>query len=121
MQTLFFKIFLWFWGATALVVLSVVAVTWLTLEPRMQPTLEDPFRVIGTEAVRLYEQPDKNALQAYQAILDKNLKRPVFVLDEDGQEIFGRAVPDRMKRAALRIPRNAGPREPPPPFMTNRV
>ncbi len=102
-------------------VLSVFVVTWLTLEPRTQPSLQDPFRAIGTEAVRLYEQQDKDALQAYQAILDKNLKRPVFILDEDGQEIFGRAVNDRMKRAALGIPRNAGPREPPPPFMTNRV
>lgn len=101
MQSLFLKIFLWFWGAMAFIILSMLAVTWLILSPRLQPHVGDPFRVLGNEAAQTYERTGRAGLAAYLDYLDQNLKNPSYLLDETGQELAGRAVPAEVKAVAL--------------------
>ena len=101
MQSLFLKIFLWFWAAMAFIILSMLAVTWLILSPRLQPQVGDPFRVFGQEAARAYEREGRAGLTTYLDYLDQNLKNPSYLLDETGQELAGRAVPEAVKAAAL--------------------
>jgi two-component system sensor histidine kinase CpxA len=101
MQSLFLKIFLWFWAAMAFIILSMLAVTWLILSPRLQPQMGDPFLVFGNEAAKIYEQTGQTGLAAYLNYLDENLKNPSYLLDEKGQELSGRDVPSAVKNAAL--------------------
>ncbi len=104
MQSLFLKIFLWFWAAMAFIILSMLAVTWLTLSPRLQPQVGDPFRMFGQEAAKIYEQAGLAGLATYLDYLDQNLKNPSYLLDETGQELAGREVTEALKAAALQTP-----------------
>lgn len=101
MQSLFLKIFLWFWAAMAFIIVSMLVVTWLILRPQLQPQVGDPFRVFGQEAARIYEQTGRAGLASYLDYLDQNLKNPSYLLDETGQELAGRDLPAAVKTVAL--------------------
>lgn len=87
----------------AFIILSMLLVTWLIVSPRLQPRVGDPFRMFGQEAVRIYEQTGRAGLAAYLNHLDQNLKNPSYLLDESGQELAGRDVPEEVRAAALQI------------------
>jgi two-component system, OmpR family, sensor histidine kinase CpxA len=101
MQSLFLKIFLWFWAAMVFIIVSMLVVTWVILSPRLQPQVGDPFRMFGNEAAKIYEQTGRAGLAAYLDELDQNLKNPSYLLDETGQELAGRVVVEAVKAAAL--------------------
>ncbi|MGH9844399.1 MAG: ATP-binding protein [Blastocatellia bacterium] len=103
MQTLFFKIFGWFWAAMAFIILSVFLVTWLTLRPRTRGEMRNPFAVFGIEAVRVYEREGQAGLAAHLAFLDQHFTYPTFLLDERGNELSGRTVSDEIKAVTKRI------------------
>jgi two-component system sensor histidine kinase CpxA len=112
MQTLFLKIFGWFWAAMALIILSVFLVTWLTLRPSTRGPMRNPFAVIGTEAARIYEREGQAGLAAHLAFLDQHLTYPTYLLDDRGNELAGREVSDEIKTEARRAENEAS--QPPP-------
>lgn len=101
MQSLFLKIFLWFWAAMAFIILSMLVVTWLMISPRLQPQVGDPFRVFGSEATKIYEREGREGLVHYFDYLNQNLKNPSYLLDETGQELAGQQISEALKTAAL--------------------
>jgi len=103
MQTLFFKIFGWFWAAMAFIILSVFLVTWLTLRPRTRGERRNPFAVFGIEAARVYEREGQAGLAAHLAFLDQHFTYPTFLLDDQGNELSGRTVAAEIKAAASRV------------------
>lgn len=108
MQSLFLKIFLWFWAAMAFIILSVLLVAWLLLTPRLEPQVGDPFRVFGNEAAKVFEREGQAGLAVYLNFLEQNLKNPSYLLDEKGQELAGQNIPSALPAAALQ---NRGRRE----------
>jgi two-component system sensor histidine kinase CpxA len=103
MQTLFFKIFGWFWAAMAFIILSVFLVTWLTLRPQIRGEMRNPFAVFGIEAARVYEREGEAGLAAHLAVLDQHFTYPTFLLDEQGNDLSGRLVSEEIKAIAGRI------------------
>ena len=103
MHRLFWKIFLWFWIATILV---FVATAWSTAQlyrgsgdfrfgQRMQGELDQ----MATAAAAILETQGPAELQ--QWLQPRRRKRhhhgpPLFLLDEDGTDLFGRPMPEHI-------------------------
>ena len=90
-MSLFLKIFLWFWGAMAILalVLSAVQVTTrddLVLAPKSSLML-DALAAYGVHAVESYETGGPDALNRYLREIEGKKKVQVYMFDVDGTQI----------------------------------
>lgn len=119
MRSMFVKILLWFWLATAL-----VTMTHIVADMFMGPDLRDRFinhrlAPLGTAIVNKFEQSGRaNATDQVQDF-DRAMNMRIYLFDQQGNEILGRDVPDDIRKVALnpssansrvpRVPRGLGP------------
>jgi two-component system sensor histidine kinase CpxA len=107
MKSLFLRIFLSFWIALALFVALAIVVT-LAFRPRSS-TWEALRLTVLNDAVAAYEEGGSQQLQHYLMNLETAQNLRVYLFDENGAEVSGRAAPDWAIRVAAggpRIPRD---------------
>jgi two-component system sensor histidine kinase CpxA len=105
MRSLFLKIFLWF--ALAMVLSSAAAFltgvfTERQFHPRRQNPMAPAFGVYAETAVEIYERDGKAALSSYLERVKRASGIDAFVLDERGEEVSGRALPEGAKELTRR-------------------
>lgn len=110
MKSLFWRIFLSFWIAQALIIVAVVAVT-LALRPR-NSTWEALRTTVMNEAVASFEEGGEAKLRKYFDDLDSTQHVRAYLFNEQGEELSHRPAPDWAVRIA-----SGGPRMPRDGFM----
>lgn len=110
MKSLFWRIFLSFWIAQALIVILAVLIT-LALRPRSS-TWESLRATALNDAVATYEQGGDSALRKYFDELEATQHVRAYLFNEEGTELSHRTPPDWAIRIA-----SGGPRVPRDGFM----
>ncbi len=93
-MSLFLKIFLWFWLATALVIAALTLATWTTqTEPLVRQwqanATEATILQVGT-AVQIYDAEGKKGLDEYlKRLQDSERRLSVGLFKENGEQISG--------------------------------
>lgn len=104
MQSLFSKIFLWFWLALALVgavlVFAVAATQSETEEAHWRDVTGTAVRVYAQTAADTYENAGTNALVIYLQRVEVTAGMRTRIFDERGQEVSGRDATLEAKRLA---------------------
>ena len=90
-MSLFLKIFLWFWGAMAILALALsgIQVTTrddLVIAPKSNLMI-DALKTYGLTAVETYETGGPDALNRYLQTIERKKKVQVFLFDPNGLEI----------------------------------
>jgi two-component system, OmpR family, sensor histidine kinase CpxA len=106
MRSLFLKIFLWF-GLVMVVANIASFVTGIVTErrsqfPRTQP-MAQTFGVFAESAVESFDRGGKQSLVAYLENVERASNIHAVLLDSQGNEVSGRAVPDGAAAAASRV------------------
>jgi two-component system, OmpR family, sensor histidine kinase CpxA len=107
MKSLFWRIFLSFWVAQALIIAAVIVVT-LALRPRSS-TWEALRTTALNDAVAAYEQGGDAQLRKYMDELEATQHVRAYLFNEQGTELSHRTPPDwaiRMAAGAPRAPRD---------------
>jgi two-component system sensor histidine kinase CpxA len=97
MRSLFAKIFISFWIAQALFFVLVVVVTWI-IRQQGDAGIEASQSKIFNEAIETYEKGGPEALHRYLEGLRDTQHTRGFLLDENGEDLTGRAVPEWIRR-----------------------
>ena len=100
MRSLFLKIFIWFWVATALVTLTHLISGMLS-----GPDLRDRFvnhrlAPLGTAMANKFERQGVEGASQFIEALDGPMNMRVFLFDDQGNEVTGHQVPPEIKRIA---------------------
>ena len=99
-MSLFLKIFLWFWGAMAILALSLLAVQFTTQDdlviPPKRGLMIDALAGYGRGAVNALENGGDADLKAYLAMIERRTKVRVYLFDPFGNE---RGVDNSKSRA----------------------
>ena len=113
MQRLFFKIFLWFWLAMALVwsafLISNQSSRDDELRARFAALTDQRLLITGRVAVALYTGPGPEAFEDFKTELEAQGAPYPFVFDDTGLEITGREVPEAAQQLALTVLETRGP------------
>lgn len=93
MRSLFLKIFLSYWMAQALFVVTAIIVT-LAIRPQAESQRWEYFRIsIGTQAAQAYERGGVPQVTKQIGEIERALREQIFLFDERGVEVTGRVVP----------------------------
>jgi two-component system sensor histidine kinase CpxA len=103
MKSLFWRIFLSFWIAQALIIVAVIVLT-LVLRPRSS-TWEALRTTALNDAVAAYEQGGDAQLRQYMDDLDTTQHIRAYLFNEEGTELSHRTPPDWAIRVAAGGPR----------------
>jgi two-component system sensor histidine kinase CpxA len=92
-QSLFLKIFLWFWATVIATGITLIA-TWIILQPKnatfaSQTSLSDTAWIAGTSAVNELEQHGTSAASAYIGQLSQKTHMKSCLFDASGNVIAG--------------------------------
>jgi two-component system, OmpR family, sensor histidine kinase CpxA len=119
MKSLFLKIFLSFWVAQALF-LVIALLLMLVLRPQRNATWEALRTTALTEAINAYEQGGTAQARGYLENLQTTQHVRVYVFDEQGSEISGRASTGWAERVAAGrpLPQRPGMLFPRPQILT---
>jgi two-component system sensor histidine kinase CpxA len=119
MKSLFLKIFLSFWVAQALF-LVIALLVMLVLRPQRNATWEALRTTALTEAISAYEQGGTPQAREYLESLQTTQHVRVYVFDEQGTEISGRASTGWAERVAAGrpLPQHPGMLFPRPQILT---
>ena len=100
MRTLFLRIFLSFWAAMLLVLASTAAVAWYRFNQVQSVTIR---QLADEAAARLYAGGPL-ALRAWIPEAEhKYPGRPIYIVDQTGEDILGRTLPGPLQRYAKRL------------------
>ncbi len=102
MKTLFLRIFLSFWAAMLLVLLSTAAVAWYRFSTVR--TL-DTTELAQQASARLHQDGVEGMRAWIDEAQDKYLGRRIYVVDYTGVDILGRTLPDRLQSYVRRLER----------------
>ena len=105
MQSLFFKIFLWFCVIVVLVGVSLETSSILAnyYETRWQMVLHSVMPMEAEKCARMYETSGKQAVQDYLDELQKQKSVRFYFFDEDGNPLLDRGAPELiLKMAAVK-------------------
>jgi len=98
MRNLYFKIFIWFWLAMALVgtafVVSTVTTQTGEAESRWRPLVAQGLAINGQAAIDAYERDGREALAAHLDRIERRIDMRAWLLDDQLQELSGRELPD---------------------------
>ncbi len=104
MQSLFSKIFLWFWSAITLVVLALVVATATTqsdpVEARWRYMTGTAVRIYAQTAVEMYERDGTDAMVVYLRRVEQTAQMRTAMFDERGGEMWGRGTSVEARRLA---------------------
>ena len=107
MHRLFFKIFLWFWIAMALVWSAFLIPTEFSrdgqLRARFAALTDQRLVITGRVAVALLNRPGVEAFEQFKNDLEEQGAPYPFVFDDTGLEITGRDVPAAAQELALTV------------------
>lgn len=97
-QSLFLKIFLWFWATVIVTGIALVA-TWIFLQPKkvhseLQTNLANIAWISGTSAVDALERKDASSVSAYVEQLSQRKHMKSCLFDASGNVITGRDCAD---------------------------
>jgi two-component system sensor histidine kinase CpxA len=99
-RTLFLRIFLCFWAAMLLVLSATAAVAWYRFEQVKSVTSR---QLADEAAARLYDGGPL-ALRAWIPEAEhKYPGRPIYIVDQTGEDILGRTLPTLLQRYAKRL------------------
>lgn len=98
MRSLFGKIFLSFWIALALFLVSAILVTWIVRQ-RSEAGLEAAQSKTMSEAVQVYEDSGRDALRKYLDQVRELQHVRVYLFDDQGEELLGHQPPDWIRDA----------------------
>jgi two-component system, OmpR family, sensor histidine kinase CpxA len=92
-QSLFLKIFLWFWATVVATGIALIA-TWIVLQPKNAPfpsqtNVSDIAWIAGTSAVNEFEQHGASAASAYIGQLSQKAHMKSCLFDASGNVIAG--------------------------------
>ncbi len=112
MQRLFFKIFLWFWLAMALVWTAFLIPREFSRNDdarlRFAALTDQRLVLSGRVAVGLLGGPGPEAFEQFKSEVEQGIPYP-FVFDDTGLEITGREVPAAAQELALTVLETRGP------------
>lgn len=97
MRSLFAKIFISFWIAQALFFVLVVLVTWVIRQQGEAGVGAAQSKILN-DAVATYEKNGKNALLQYLEGIRNSQHTRAFLLNERGEGVDGRPVPEWVRR-----------------------
>src|SRR5438132_2394614 len=102
MQTLFFKIFLWFCVIVVLVGVSIETSSILAnyYETRWQVVLHSIMPMEAEECARMYETSGKQAVQDYLKHLQQQKSVRFYFFDEDGNSLLDHGAPELILKMA---------------------
>ena len=111
MRTLFIKIFLWF--GVAMIVANVAAfVTGVALQRHSQAQRSNPlapsFGILAQTAIETLEKEDVKALKSYLERAENASHVHAVVLNEQREEVSGRALPEGTRELAERAAKSSG-------------
>jgi two-component system sensor histidine kinase CpxA len=113
MRSLFLKIFVWFWIATALVSLALVVATATThpgpLVARWRLMAGMAIALHGETAAEIYERHGPEALAAYFQRVERTAFIRSMLFDERGEEVAGRGAGAPARALAQRAGQSGGP------------
>ena len=103
MQSLFFKIFLWFCVIVVLVGVSIETSSILAnfYESRWQGVLHTIMPMEAEKCARMYETSGKQAVQNYLDDLQRQKSVRFYFFDEDGNPLLDRSAPEVVQKMAL--------------------
>ena len=107
MKSLFLRIFLSFWMAFAMFLVTAILVT-LALRPRSS-TWEALRTAVLNDSVSAYEEGGEHQLRKYMDELESTQHVRAYLFDEQGEELSHRAPPDwaiRVASGGPRVPRD---------------
>lgn len=97
MRSLYFKIFLWFWLAMALVgtafVVSTVTLQNSEADARWKSFVSSGLTLSGQSAIEAYEAGGSERLAAFLARMERRNNVSAYLFDRDLRELSARAVP----------------------------
>jgi two-component system sensor histidine kinase CpxA len=96
-QSLFLKIFLWFWATVVATGIALIA-TWIVLQPKNAPfpsqtSVAETAWIAGTAAVNEFEQHGASAASAYMEQLNQKTHMKSCLFDASGHAIAGMDCP----------------------------
>ncbi len=98
MRSLYFKIFMWFWLAMALVgtafVVSTVTLQNSWANARFRSFVASGLTLSAQSAIDVYEERGRDGLAVFLDRLEERNRLTAFLFDADGRELSGRVVPD---------------------------
>ena len=104
MQSLFLKIFVWFWLAMALVGLALVVAIATTrsdpVEERWRYMTGTAVRIYAQTAAEMYERDGPDGLVIYLRRVEQTAQMRTRIFDERGEEMSGRGATIETKRLA---------------------
>lgn len=102
MRTLFLRIFLAFWAAMLLVLLSTASVAWYRFSQVQSPDYND----LAKEAAARLERDGLTGLRDWIGEAQrKYVGRTIYVVDYTGTDILGRTLPERLQNYVERLER----------------
>jgi len=119
MKSLFLKIFLSYWLAQALFLVMAILVT-VAVRQREPSTWQAVQATVSRTAVQAYEHGGQGEVRRYLEDVRENQHLRVFLFDQHGQEVSGRAVPrwaELVAQGATPPPRELWQRFTPSPFL----
>ena len=102
MQSLFFKIFLWFCVIVVLVGVSIETSSILAnyYETRWQSVLHSVMPMEAEKCAKIYEQSGKQAVQDYLDELQREKSVRFYFFDDDGNPLLDRGAPELILKFA---------------------
>lgn len=102
MQSLFFKVFLWFCVIVVLVgtLLETSSILANVYEERWQIVLHSIMPMEAEKSARIFENSGKQALQDYLDELQRQKSVRFYFFDEEGNSLLDRGAPDLIQKAA---------------------
>ena len=98
MRSLYFKIFMWFWLAMALVgtafVISTVTLQNSEANARFRSFVASGLTLSAQSAIEVYEERGRDGLAAFLDRMEERNRLTAFLFDAGGRELSGRVVPD---------------------------
>jgi signal transduction histidine kinase len=98
MRSLFLKIFLSYWLAFALFLVTTILVTLALRPPRESSGTESAQQKFLTEAVQAYKNGGTGAVNTYLRNLRETQRVHAFLFDQQGHNLSGHGVPEWIER-----------------------
>jgi signal transduction histidine kinase len=120
MQSLFFKILIWFWIAIVLVlaafILSIAVTQTEPVYAAWREAMTQATAIYAQSAAEVYERDGKEALSDYFGRIERSVQLHPLLFDEAGHEVLGKPAPPRLTELIARA-RASGSRE----FLLGRI
>jgi signal transduction histidine kinase len=110
MTSLYWRIFLSFWLALALILVGTVSVVVNGEQQRRFSRAWEQRAELYAQATQTFEAGGANALREWLKGMHRHdIAAPIFITDSSGKEMFGRPIPDYLREPPDRLATNRDP------------